>query len=426
MKYLLTLVCTLFLFASCSKDGGDGPLPPDKTERTVLIYMAGENNLTVYNGYRYLYYDLQEIIEGSKQLKDNQRLFVFVDSLNTNSQQASNPFIMEVHGGKTYIRKQFTSDFYSCDPKKFREVIDWVIGNGEADSYGMVLWGHANGWVVSNDSIEENAQSRGTRTYGQDNGTDTGGSLKIMNITQMARAMKGLPKMDFIFADCCNMMCAEVGYVLRDATEYLIGSPAEIPSEGAPYDIMVPLFFKSGSDSYRNLMETYYNYFLEENSHIYTNPFSVPMSVIHTRYIGELVEATREILGRFTSPIPAYPEYLNLSASDIAFYMYFDAPLMYDMYALIKANTSEEDFLKWQEIYKKAVPYYHMSMKWDTIYDSQYYAFSHFNPDASLYGCVSMFVPMNTGTYNNGAYHYNKTFKNYEWNRKLNWERFGW
>ena len=49
-----------------------------------------------------------------------------------------------------------------------------------------------------------------------------------MNITQMARAMKGLPKLDYIFADCCNMMCAEVAYELKDATRYLIGSPAEI------------------------------------------------------------------------------------------------------------------------------------------------------------------------------------------------------
>ena len=107
MKYLLTLIASLLLLASCRKD--DTPdFTKQRATRAVMIYMAGENNLTKSSaGTRYLQQDLQEMIEGSKQLTDHQRLFVFVDSLGTDSQQKGTPYIMEIHGGQVYSRYQY-------------------------------------------------------------------------------------------------------------------------------------------------------------------------------------------------------------------------------------------------------------------------------------------------------------------------------
>jgi len=118
MKYLLTLVSAMLLFCSCSKEDDGTDYTKTKATRAVMIYMAGENNLTAHQNVRYLQNDLQEIIEGSKTLADNQRVFVFVDSLGTDSKQKGTPYIAEVHGGKLNIRKQFDSDFYSCDPSR--------------------------------------------------------------------------------------------------------------------------------------------------------------------------------------------------------------------------------------------------------------------------------------------------------------------
>lgn len=423
MKYLLTLISTLLLFASCSKDSTFDP-PSVPTERTVLIYMSGENNLTEYGNFRALHYDLQEIIEGSKSLAANQRLLVYVDSLNTNIQRAGNPYIMEVRGGKAAIIKRFDSDFYSCDPARFHEILEWSYQYAPADSYGLVLWGHANGWIVLKDSIPETAASRGRRTYGQDNGTDMGQGIKHMNITQMARALKGLPKLDFIFADCCNMMCAEVAYELKDATRYLIGSPAEISTAGAPYDLIIPELF--GSAPYSDIAEIYYDFYMEFNRPVSSlNGFSVPVSVINTQYMGELAEATRDILGKLTTPIPTYPGSLKPSDQGIAYYYRYDQAIMYDMRAFVKLNTSSEDFQAWDRIYQLAVPYYQMSMRWDTNSNTlKMVDFYTFNQDQSLYGCVSMFIPLTS--YEGSDLKYNQTFKNFAWNRVLNWERFGW
>ena len=186
MKRILVLLCALAAFTACHDDEPE-PNPQPTTERTVLVYMAGENNLTLSEyGERFLCSDLAEIVEGSKSLTDNQRLLVFVDSLN-DARKTGTPVILEIKGGKTTVLHRFSNDFYSCDPARFREIVQYAETNAPAKSYGLVLWGHASGWTVSSDSI---ASARTvTRAYGQDNGTDHGGSLKWMNITQMARVL---------------------------------------------------------------------------------------------------------------------------------------------------------------------------------------------------------------------------------------------
>ena len=426
MKFLLTLVCSALLLVSCHhNDDPGGYTPPQKATRSVMVYMAGENNLTYSNGYRFLRSDLDEIIEGSKLLKDDERLFVFVDSLNTNNLESGKPFIAEVHGGELSVCMEFSSDFYSCDPDRFQEVLQWMTNKAPADSYGLVLWGHASGWAVSTDTIAQSG-ARETRAYGQDNGTDhtVGNGTKWMNITQMAKALAKLPKLEFIFADCCNMMCAEVGYELRNVTNYLIGSPAEIPGNGAPYDQLIPYFFANGSQLYKGIIDTYYNYYIEDYKDDYLEGYSVPLSVIETQYIGKLAQATHDVLNQFTGGYPTYPQYPN--TSDIAFYWYYDTPIMYDMRAFVKTHVQEEDFAKWEQAFKLAVPYHRMSMEWMTIYSFLEWSFSGFNQDESIYGCVSMFIPKSTSTYQRGEFYYNSTYNNYGWNRALEWNRFGW
>lgn len=395
---------------ACQDDNENGGENNKENARTVLVYMSGENNLAGF-----IHSDLQEIKTGSKYLADNQRLFVFVDTLNTNGQAARTPYIMEIHGGEGEIVYEYDSDFYASDPAYFKEIIQKVFTMAPAASYGLVLWGHASGWAVSADSIA------GTRAYGQDTGADSGQRKeKWMNITQMAKALEGLPKLEFIFADCCNMMCAEVGYELRNATNYLMGSPAEIPGNGAPYHIIIPQLYQSNSELMcRNVIDSYYDYYGDVF-------YSVPLAVIDTRYIEQLARETGAVLEKFTGGYPQYPAYPDLKADSIAYYWHYDVPIMYDMRAFIKAHVSDDAFQQWDQSFQLAVPYYRMALTWMTIYNQLEWAFKSFNQDDSRYGCVSMFIPMNTSAYFNSNFHYNQTFNNFGWNRTIDWSRFGW
>ena len=62
--------------------------------------------------------------------------------------------------------------------------------------------------------------------------------------------------MMMMVVNCCNFMCLEVLYELRNVTDYIIGSPAEIPDQGAPYDEIVPDMFADGR-FYTSIIDKY-------------------------------------------------------------------------------------------------------------------------------------------------------------------------
>ena len=170
---------------------------------------------------------------------------------------------------------------------------------------------------------------------------------------------------------------------------------------------------------------TYYDYYQQEyntsGSYSDLKGCSVPLSVIDTKYVEQLAVQTRDILSTFA---PEYPASVDVNA--IPYYINIDSPLMYDMMGLVKKNAPSADYEVWERAYRQAVPYWRMSMKWMTSYSNLESAFKRFDQDAASYGCVSMFVPMEGGSYTYGSYKYNTTSKNFAWTRVMEWNRFGW
>ena len=416
MKQILFIVCCVVLMTACKDDNKEEPVPT-VAQRTVMVYMSGDNSLSPV-----VAEDIREMLQGASGIPQNCNLVAFMDR----DIASEKPFIARItKEAKLDTLYKYTSDFYASDPDLFSEVLKQITVLCPAKEYGLVLWGHATGWVVERDTIAQK------RAYGIDHD-------KWMNVTQMARALKGLkdqnvlPKLNFIIADCCNMISAETGYELREVTDYLIGSPCEIPGYGAPYQLIVPHLFKSGSNLYKGFIDTYYDYYADF-SHLTTSEkntwpymkdgYSVPLSVIDTKYIGDLADRTHDMLERATGGYPTYPN--NPDLKNIAFYWYGDVPLMYDMRAVMERLLSEDDFKTWDETYQLAVPYYRMSMKWMSIYGNMMVSFNIFDPNLK-YGCVSMFIPKQDTEYSYGTMPYNKTSINFGWNQVMNWKRFGW
>jgi hypothetical protein len=193
----------------------------------------------------------------------------------------------------------------------------------------------------------------------------------------------------------------------------------------------MPSLFKNGSDMYRGIIDAYYDYYADyyqKNSPIVSgvgsedlDGFSVPLSVIDSRYIAQLAEATRDVLTTFAPQYPNEPE-LN----GIPYYLNLDVPVMYDMKAYIQRYASANDYATWKKAFDLAVPYSRMSFKWMTISATLYYKdFDKFDMEADG-GSVSMFIPQNHTSYSSGNYAYNKKSNNFGWNRIINWSRFGW
>ena len=428
MRKLFIILCGVILLAGCKKDN-DEPAKKN-TQRTVVVYISGDNNLSGAAAS-----DINEMKEGAAGIPSDGRLVLFVDRNWSNEK----PFIAEIKNDKNHpvdTLYKYSTDFYASDPNLFSEVLERVAGLCPAKEYGLVLWGHGSGWLVEKDTIAQH------RAYGIDE-TGSGSGGKWMNITQMARALKDLqtknvmPKLSYIFADCCNMMCVEAAYELKDVTEYMIGSPAEIPGYGAPYKLMVQQLFKSGTNLYRGIIDTYYDYYADFDNLNYAEQtswpymkdgYSVPLSVIDTKYIGVLANMTHDMLERAQGGYPQYPKSPDLLG--IAFYCYntfsyWPVDVMYDMRAIMERLLSAADFTTWDSTYQQAVPYYRMSMKWMTESQEQYRAFDTFDKNLK-YGCVSMFTPREGQGYSYGALPLNQTVQNFAWSRVMDWKRFGW
>ena len=90
MKNLLIAICLLAGLTSCHHDDDDEPVD-NRDRRTVLVYIAAENNLSIYANS-----DLDEMKEGSKKLADDQNLIVYVDEAGS----LTTPYIARVKGGE--------------------------------------------------------------------------------------------------------------------------------------------------------------------------------------------------------------------------------------------------------------------------------------------------------------------------------------
>ena len=153
-KFKALSVIALCLFCSCHHD--DEPSEEDVPERTVLIYIAGENNLDKFTSS-----DIKEMKEGSRALQDRQKLIVYVDRA-----ESTPPFFARIKDGK-FVDSVSVNESITADPAVLEHALQYMRTNYPAKSYGLVLWGHASGWIVSNDSIVYSK----SRAYGGDTGS---------------------------------------------------------------------------------------------------------------------------------------------------------------------------------------------------------------------------------------------------------------
>ena len=96
-----------------------------------------------------------------------------------------------------------------------------------------------------------------TKYYAEDEHPGTTGKA-YMDIREMAARLPG--HFSFILWDVCFMGGIEVAYELRNKTDYMIASPAEVISDGFPYEKMMPLLW-GGEEAMKQICREYYNHY---------------------------------------------------------------------------------------------------------------------------------------------------------------------
>ena len=392
MKKLVFLICLALLSACCKDDEETIP-----QTRTVLIYMSAENTLS-YDSEN----DLEEIRQGSQELTNDDYLLVYYDR----AKKDELPWLARIVKGQlkdsvSIADMQISEkDEYASNPAVFEKVLSYAYSHYPATAgYGLTFWGHASGWLRE-DSI---AHSRG---YGVDNGTNSSSydSGYWMNIPTLRQALEKQPHLEFILADCCNFMCLETIYELCEVTDYIVGSAAEIPAQGAPYDKVVPEMFKR-KDAAKAIMTKYAESYKDY----------LPLSVAKTVEVDALAEATRTVLKAIYSRLDTeYPDMTGLihyyNEYRAQYHPYYN--IFYDAGDFVKKYATEAEYKEWKQALDRVISDKIFSKKWDTN-KSWYSHYSDFEMTEERYHGVSMYVPQDPDL----GYHkrYNDDLKLFGW-----------
>lgn len=137
IKIFSLFVCLAMLVIACHNDDDERGVQM----RTVLVYIAGDNSLRSFATE-----DLAEMTEGMQSVDDNSyNLLVYIDT-------GSSPKLIRLKKDKKKNVVQEVIATYegrnSVDVSKMKEVINTAFSEYPAQSYGLVLWSHGEGWLA--------------------------------------------------------------------------------------------------------------------------------------------------------------------------------------------------------------------------------------------------------------------------------------
>lgn len=351
----ICLLLTLLVgFTSCGE--GDNPNPtPSYLDKTVLVYMAADNNLSSF-----AYTDMTEIKQGMLQMGDkNVKLLVYMDTgtscklieLNVDDNQVTENIVRE-----------YLSSRNSMGVDEMKEVFADVFNNPtyQAHNYGLVFWSHAEGWIPY--PLKSTPSSR---WVGQD--MDKGNNDKRMNVDEFVQVLQTAPHFDFILMDACFVQSVELAYEIRSFADYYIGSPTETPGPGAPYDKLIPAMFQSDNaaldmaEAYFKVYETLYNGGVGLSNNNWTA--GVSMSVIKMSELDALASATGQALcadagidcATLRKSVFNYDRRPNTSSSHVGYYDFVE------MMEILSAD--ESSFATWKKRFDAALIFFKTTAK---------------------------------------------------------------
>lgn len=412
--FYAVMIMMVVMMTACSSHDDDietvRPIPKKGGSRmvaqgkTVLVYMAGRNNLA-----NVVDEDLSEMKQGSKLLSSNDNLLVFVRRGKTEKM----PWLARIKNGvvtdSVSLRDMgITSsdgENRASDPVVMEGVMRYAFSHYPATggNYGLVLWGHGSGWLMKDEVKRANS-----RAFGVDCGEND--NALWINIPTMANILKGLPHLKFIMADCCNFMCLEVLYELRNVCDYIIGSPAEIPDMGAPYDQIVPDMFADGR-FYASIIDKYY-----QSVYGY-----LPLTAVQSSQMEQLAQATRQAMQAVQCNLNG--DYADMTGlihyyhTDIDNDFHPEYNIFYDAGDFFLAHAPQDAYQQWKQALEKAVVEYRNATRWST--DKPWFMkYSDFTvTDAKMHG-VSMFVEQNPTKGNYGKW--NEDIRKMAWWSAMN------
>lgn len=374
----MRIIFFIAIIGICSLFGCHDPASEDLvyTDRTIIVYLGVDNNFTGED---------REKIESLTQGWDKNfqgRLLIYADPQKPLTGSGDGlPYLTEVvweEGRAVAKRLKQYPEQNSASPKVFRQVLEEIIGNYPAASYGLIVLSHASGWLPSGTLASP-------RTIINDGEKD-------MELWDFAEAIP--VKMDFIVLDACFMAGAEVVYELKDKTDYLISSPAEVLVPGFVYRNMMAHLMLEQPDVVA-VARDFYDYFNRQSGSMR----SATVSVFKMSALEPWVALSRTLLENINGE-------QQVDLEQIQRFGYGKNKLYFDLGDYIKALHPErfDEFTKMVNdcvIYKAHTPGY---------YSAGTYSYSAIE----AYSGLTIYIPQTEFPYINSVY------RRLKWTQRVN------
>lgn len=309
MKSPYLYIISFLIFFSCSKDI-DVPFPNDRIPadidaptrksrssnkgileakgRTILVYIAGDGNPGSNNLSREVAETQAALMKGwSANIKGS--LVIFAD------RNDSPPVLIKISTYKNRTvadtLRRYTID-NSASPELFKQVIADTQRLVPGESYGLVLFSHASGWLPAGAFSNlaqwgvnsEEVQQVVSRSIFEDRGRE-------MEFADFAASIPD-GMFDFIASEMCFMSSVETVYALRNKTAYLLASAPEVLSPGFRdiYETSLGLLYEPNPDL-EGFGQAFYDYF----NGLQGAYQSAAISLVKTSEIEALASLTSEI-----------------------------------------------------------------------------------------------------------------------------------
>lgn len=304
-KFLQSIAYTSFALAACvsaSSCSQDEPPVPESPERTVLIYAVASNSLSSD-----LQLDKNEMLAAAPSvagLGKKVRVLVYevastsTDHCTLSELKMNSAGEWDFSGIKTYDR-----DTFSTDPARMSQVFSDVASISPSDSYGLIFWSHGTGWIPNFADHQVAASQTSSKAIQKSFGYDKyNGIVDYCDVDELASAIPS-GMFDYIWFDCCYMMCIETAYQLRDKCEYICGYPTEDWDTGMNYDATLPLLARRTPDL-TGAAESFFKYYEAKN-------LAATVTVASTAGLSSLADVCRRIYSAGT--VPSYANLQNYS-----------------------------------------------------------------------------------------------------------------
>jgi len=338
---LLFLPFFCFLLSGCRKDRPLSDIPSVSEYRTVLVYLGTDNEFR------------PEAAQKIEQLKSNWsrtvdgNLLVYADT-------GENPVLVHIYHTERRGNVADTIETYlpenSANPATFARVLDKVRSYRPAASYGLVVLSHATGWLPAEMSYPAiRLKSAGSLPAGEGEGRSTKSIIQDKstnesdNYLELSDFADAIPyHLDFIIFDACFMGSIEVCYELKDKTDYIVASPAEVLVPGFMYATMMQHLFAPVPDLTAVARE-FYEYYNRQTG-FYR---SATVSVVKTAGLENLATVVKDA---------TQPDALSNNLENIQTYGYGAQKIYFDMEDYLQ-KLSPEKYNEFQIALSQCVMY---------------------------------------------------------------------